>query len=139
MRICRRPLTSTDLDHELLWLLVSLGSFLALGAWLALHLPVPPCVFHAITHLPCPTCGATRAAWQFLQGHFASAFLFNPLASGVYCGIAIFDLYALSVLLTRSRRIRVANLLPNEKKLLRIGIVAVVACNWFYLLRANLV
>jgi len=39
----------------------------------------PPCLFRALTGLTCPGCGSTRAIHQILHGHFATAFMLNPL------------------------------------------------------------
>lgn len=39
----------------------------------------PPCLFRALTGLICPGCGSTRAMHQILHGHFAAAFMLNPL------------------------------------------------------------
>ncbi len=126
-----------EFDHELLWLTVSLGTGLALAAWFAAQLPTPHCVFHSLTGLPCPTCGATRAAIQFLHGHFSASLLYNPLAFLAFCGLAAFDLYALGVLLTRAPRLRLGKLSRPEQNLARYAIVLLVACNWIYLLIAQ--
>lgn len=40
---------------------------------------LPPCLFHRLTGLHCPSCGMTRAMWAGLNGNFAQAFRFNPL------------------------------------------------------------
>lgn len=40
-----------------------------------------PCTLHALTGVPCPTCGATRAAGALAHGHLAAAFGWNPLAA----------------------------------------------------------
>jgi hypothetical protein len=48
------------------------------GALLVAGLPWP-CPFLAITGLPCPTCGITRAARLALHGDFAGAFRMHPL------------------------------------------------------------
>jgi hypothetical protein len=37
----------------------------------------PRCPFHALTHLDCPGCGATRAIAELLHGHVAAALHFN--------------------------------------------------------------
>ena len=42
---------------------------------------LPACVFHAVTGLPCPGCGTTRAALALLGGDPLAAFGFNPLAT----------------------------------------------------------
>ena len=39
----------------------------------------PPCLFRALTGLMCPGCGSTRAMHQIVHGHFAAAFMLNPL------------------------------------------------------------
>lgn len=39
-----------------------------------------PCVFHALSGLPCPLCGGTRAACAILHGDLASALRLNATA-----------------------------------------------------------
>ena len=39
----------------------------------------PVCLFHALTGLNCPGCGATRAAYQLLHGHLLRALHDNAL------------------------------------------------------------
>src|SRR6186997_1506412 len=39
----------------------------------------PPCMFHKLTGLHCPGCGATRAAYALLHGHPADAARKNVL------------------------------------------------------------
>src|SRR6476619_7067440 len=39
----------------------------------------PPCVFHALTGLQCPGCGATRALYHLLHGDVSGAFRFNQI------------------------------------------------------------
>jgi hypothetical protein len=43
------------------------------------HPGVESCLFHRITHIPCPSCGSTRSALALLNGDFAGAFHYNPL------------------------------------------------------------
>jgi hypothetical protein len=40
---------------------------------------LPPCTFHTVFKLPCPTCGATRAGLALAQGHALEALTYNPL------------------------------------------------------------
>ncbi len=94
MQLYRHQITAQEIDHELIWLLVSLGTFLGLALWFAARLPTPQCVFHTLTGLPCVTCGATRSAFQFLHGHFVASLFFNPLAFLAFCSVLAFDLYA---------------------------------------------
>ncbi|MEO7678837.1 MAG: DUF2752 domain-containing protein [Verrucomicrobiota bacterium] len=39
----------------------------------------PRCIFHSLTGLACPGCGALRAVHQLLHGNISAAFDFNPL------------------------------------------------------------
>jgi Protein of unknown function (DUF2752) len=137
MQLSRRPIAPGELDHELLWLSVSLGSLAVAALWFALRLPWPICVFHAITGHPCATCGATRSAIAFFHADFLSAWKWNPLAFITYCGLSIFDAYAFGVLALRAPRLRIANLTDREKIFVRVAIVTLLALNWIYLLIAN--
>ncbi len=134
MQVNRHSLAPSEIDHELLWLLVSLGTLTLAAFWFAARLPTPHCAFHSLTGLPCPTCGATRAAYQFLHGHFAASFFFNPLAFLAYWTVIAFDLYAVMVLMARAPRFRLKNFSGAQKLFLRSLTVALLLGNWFYLL-----
>src|SRR5439155_490023 len=60
MQLTRLRLAPNELDHELIWLTVSLGSLALAAGWFALRLPWPHCMFLAVTARPCLTAGATR-------------------------------------------------------------------------------
>ena len=134
MQLHWRKLAPQEIDHELVWLTVSLGAGCALAVRLAVQLPTPRCVFHSLTGLPCLTCGATRAAIQFFHGHFGVSLLFNPLAFLVFCGLVLFDLYAATVLAMRAPRLRIASFSRAEKNLMRATAIFLLACNWLYLM-----
>ena len=134
MRVQFRRLRPGELDHELLWLLVSVAAAGSMALWLALHLPWPLCTFRSITGLPCFTCGSTRAGIAFLQGDLGMAWRFNPLMSLAMGGMALFDLYALGVLLTGAPRLRIALSRFSARGVVALlGAAALV--NWIYLLR----
>lgn len=65
------------------WVITSIGA--AIGAVILYHFPptphsfYPPCLFHMVTGLQCPGCGATRAVYHLLHGDVAGAFRFNQL------------------------------------------------------------
>jgi Protein of unknown function (DUF2752) len=134
MRLIVRRLGSGELNHELLWLTVSVGSLGCAAIWLSLGLPWPTCLFHELTGLPCLTCGATRSTIAFLHGNFATAWSWNPLAFIALCAVALFDLYALSVLIMRAQRLRIVFLSERAKHITRFVVIAVLALNWIYLL-----
>jgi hypothetical protein len=123
----------SEFNHELFWLSASVGTFIA-GAigWklgLAWH-----CPFLEFTGYPCMTCGATRCAIALTHGNFPAAFWWNPLAFVALVGVALFDLYAIAVLLTRAPRIRVVDWTRTEKIVTRVAVLAVILINWAYLL-----
>ena len=47
--------------------------------FLKLEFNLPPCLFHRLTGLYCPGCGAGRACYSILHGEFLEAFCYNPL------------------------------------------------------------
>jgi hypothetical protein len=47
------------------------------------HLPGWSCPFHALTGLPCPGCGLTRAAVECLHGHWGEAVRWHVMGPGV--------------------------------------------------------
>ena len=134
MRIVRRPLAPLEFDHELVWLSISLGGLAFAALWFALGLPWPHCIFLTITGHPCLTCGATRCAIAFFHLDFAGAWKWNPLVFTVLCGVSLFDLYALVVLILRARRLRIVQFTPAEKKFVRVAVILVLLTNWIYLL-----
>ena len=134
MQLCLRRLAPGETDHELVWLSVSIASLGAVAAWFALRLPWPQCLFHALTGLPCVTCGSTRSAIAFFHGQFFSALKWNPLAFGFLCALSSFNIYAFIVLTTRAPRLRIANSSRAAKTVARFLTIALLALNWVYLL-----
>jgi hypothetical protein len=133
MHAYRCRLNSGEVDHELIWLSISVASFAAAAIWLTLGLPWPVCVFHQLTGLPCLTCGMTRCAIQFFHGHFLAALKWNPLIFALLCGVIAFDLYAVLVLVTRGPRVRVA-FGHKAQKYARAIVIIALASNWAYLI-----
>jgi hypothetical protein len=134
MRIVRRPLAPRELDHELVWLTISLVGLALAAVWFRLGLPWPHCAFLALTGHPCVTCGATRCAIAFFHANLFTAWKWNPLVFITLCAVSIFDGYAFVVLLMRGRRLRLTNFSVGEKSFLRVTAVAGFVANWIYLL-----
>src|SRR6266496_3487174 len=134
MQVLRRPLAPGETDHELIWLSVSVASLGLAATWFSLGLPWPRCLFHDLTGRPCLTCGMTRSAIQFFQGHFLAAIQWNPLVFAALCGLSIFNAYAFIVLVTRAPRLRIALWTRAEKKYAQTVVITALALNWAYLL-----
>jgi Protein of unknown function (DUF2752) len=134
MRFSVRRLAPGELDHELIWLSVSILSIGFAAAWLTIGLPWPRCAFHELTRLPCVTCGMTRCGIQFFHGHFLAALRWNPFVFAVLCGVIAFDAYAFSTVAARTPRLRVQLSTQRSKTFLRLALISALALNWIYLL-----
>ena|SRR5947209_14854114 len=134
MQLTRRPLATNELDHELVWLSVSLGSLGLAIVWFALRLPWPHCTFLAVTGHPCVTCGATRSAIAFFRADFWTAWKWNPLVFLFLSGLSVFDAYAFVVLVFRAPRLRLVQFSPAQKIVLRLLAITLLLSNWIYLL-----
>jgi len=80
VQIVRRPLAPGENQSRIALAECSSGGLALAATWLALKLPWPICLFHALTGHPCLTCGATRSAVAFFHAQFFAAFQWNPLA-----------------------------------------------------------
>ena len=117
--------------------------FLAIGAVGALaiavlhldNLPFFFCAFHAVTGLPCLTCGATRAMADLVAGDLRGAVAMNPLATLAAIGMVPWGLADLA-LMTRGRAVSV-EVAPAGARVVRIAALTLVAVNWAYLVAAG--
>jgi uncharacterized protein DUF2752 len=134
MQVSRCHLGPNEIDHELIWLTVSLGSLGVAALWFSHGLPWPRCVFHQLTGLPCVTCGMTRSAIAFFQGRFLAALKWNPLVFAFLCGVTTFDIYAFAIVTTHAPRFRIVFRSQTEKQYARRIMIAALALNWVYLL-----
>jgi hypothetical protein len=74
--------------------------FAVSAAWSPTGLPgFVLCPFRALTGLPCPGCGMTRAFCAIGHGDFAGAFGFNPLAPFVFAAALLVWAHALATVL----------------------------------------
>jgi hypothetical protein len=131
-----RRLRVGELDHEALWLGVSVVAAGLAWAWTAAGLATPQCAFHAVTGVPCPACGATRAFVHITHGAWPAALALNPLACAAFAAVVAFDCYAATVLLVRSRRWR-WEAKGRGLVWLRVAVIALVALNWAWVIRAG--
>jgi hypothetical protein len=134
MRLRVRRLSPGEIDHELIWLSVSLASLGLAATWLTIGLPWPRCMFHQITSLPCVTCGMTRCGIQFFHAHFLTALKWNPLVFAALCGLTAFDLYAFATLATRGPRLRISFDTQTARTFVRGAVISALVLNWIYLL-----
>ena len=90
---------------------------------------VLPCGLHAVTGLPCPFCGGTRAARAVLGGHWSRAVYLNALAFPALLLVAV----AAAVLLLEAATCR--RLVPWDALLRKISLwgpmLVVLAIAWW--------
>jgi Protein of unknown function (DUF2752) len=132
-----RPLRAGELDHELLWLCVSLLFGLLGLSWLHFALPTPQCLLHSLSGWPCPGCGSTRSVRLLLAHQWTAAFLKNPLATLSFLGVLGFDLYAGATLLFRTRRLRFDSVPARTAHCLRASICLLIGGNWLWLVKSG--
>jgi len=99
--------------------------------WLTLAPLLRPCIFRALTGIPCPTCGTTRAATAFLNGDLAGAFSTNPLAA--LTGLVFVVGAPLAAGWTMTQR-RVPFFTGPLSMWTRITAVSVIGLNWIYVI-----
>ena len=129
-----RSLRPAEVDFEAWFLPATLLAACAAWFWLRAGLPWPKCWLRHSFGIPCPTCGSTRTALCFAQGHFGAAFQINPLAALAYVGVLVYDVYAGCVLALRLPRCRLTSIPRKVKQAFGILLVAVVIVNWTYLI-----
>jgi hypothetical protein len=127
--------TTTPEERQLayLWLAAAASALALRPLWLAIAPLLRPCIFRSLTGVPCPTCGATRAATAFLGGNLIAAFTANPLAAAMgllfVVGAPLATLWAIA-------RWPIPVLPSPLPTWLRIGAVALIAANWLYVITA---
>ena len=88
--------------RRLIWSAIGLGalSVVSIARWLEpdprgfgthLQLGLPPCAFHAMTGLPCPTCGLTTSFAYMARLQITSSIAAHPL------GLPLFTLTTLAI------------------------------------------
>ena len=138
MRFVWQPRIPGGSDPEQIWGAVIASSGLIAALWIRSGLPSPLCPLHALTGIPCPTCGTTRSVAALLQGRTHQAFLLNPLSTTLLFGISIYVLYAAVVVALRLPRLRWEPLTATESRWLRIAVIILIASNWAWLIHRGI-
>ena len=98
--------------------------------------PLVVCPLKAITHIPCPGCGMTRAFVRFTHGDWAGAVHVSPLGAvlaALAVGLVLYGLLRLTVL----RRELDVSLSPMEATVGRVALLGVLLANWVYLIASG--
>jgi hypothetical protein len=129
-----RPLAPGETDHETLWASVAAALAVMLVLWVGfVEWPPTICPLRAVTGLPCPTCGATRALYAFTGGDVGAALRFNPLVAGAMLLALPYLAYASTVALLGLPRLRVRTGAGMALVARAVAVSAVLA-NWAFLI-----
>jgi hypothetical protein len=98
--VAREVPRAAALRRALFALPLTSAVFAVSALWSPSDLPgVVLCPFRALTGLPCPGCGMTRAFCSMGHGDFARAFGYNALAPFVFAGALLVWAHALATVL----------------------------------------
>jgi hypothetical protein len=126
-----RPAGREERQIAWLWCFVSASTVLLSPLWRVMARFLSPCVFKALTGLPCPTCGATRSIVYLMDMSVASAFAMNPLVAAGAVFFIAGGVMAPIWLAFGGRVPEFGNRLPRWIPPAAIGLIVT---NWTYLL-----
>ena len=121
-----------DVDLGLIYGGIGLFGFLGARFFSRLAALIPPCPFHRLTGIPCPTCGSTRSGILLSQFRIMEAFLANPLFVLLCLGVAIWALTAL-VLRLAEKRMRIVPS-AKSKTFMRYFLIGMIVVHWIFLI-----
>ena len=109
-----------------LWFLAAVSALILVPLLPTLARVAPVCPLHAMTGVPCPTCGATRAALSLMDGDVVAALAWNPLVALAAAGFLVGGVTA-PLWLPRLRGRK------PPPVWFRVGVPLVLGANWLYL------
>jgi hypothetical protein len=110
------------------------GAGLLATAWVLPELwargvqPVPLCLFHRVTGLPCPFCGGTRSFAAMAHGNIGAAAHVYPIGPLMFLAVLAAVLYC-TWAVTTGKRLHVV-LDDRVRRGLVIGAFGLLALNW---------
>ena len=116
---------------------LSLAGYAWLG-WNVANSSATPaaCMFKAVTHVPCPSCGTTRALVVLMNGDVRGSLLINPLGAFLALALVIVPLWMVVDALSRNdslfRLYTTSERFLASSKWISASAVAIVVFNWFW-------
>jgi hypothetical protein len=119
-------------DLTIAWGLISAGLLAAARWWPFDRWPLVACPLRTAFHVPCATCGMTRAFVRMVHGEVAGALRVSPLGAALCAGAVVLAGYAALRLTVLPRGVRLETGVPT--RWIARGAIALAASNWAYLL-----
>lgn len=107
------------------------------GSGLASHAPSPAtCMFKAVTHVPCPSCGATRAILLLLRGDIAGSLALNPIGVFLFAALVVLPVWLLADIIMKGKSLMRcytgAECMLRRKAWVSVPLIVLVIANWFW-------
>jgi hypothetical protein len=96
---------------------------------------VESCLFHRITHVPCPSCGSTRSVFALLHGEFAGAFYYNPLGYLIFLLMLSLPVWVIYDLVSRKETLLRFYLYIEslfKKRYIAVPFILFILGNWIW-------
>jgi len=94
------------------------------------------CVFKAVTHLPCPSCGITRALTLLMSGDIRESLFINPFGALLALALVIIPLWIIADTLRGNdsffRWYVSVERSVVKRKWISVPAIALVVLNWFW-------
>jgi hypothetical protein len=129
--IHRRPLVAPALIPPVITTAAMAALLGVARVYDSLPLQLPPCGLRTLTGIPCIGCGGTRAMRALAQGDLIGALAFNPLVFIAACAVPI---WLASAWIRHRRFPDTAPLRPIPLPWIVVGLIAILAANWIYLI-----
>jgi hypothetical protein len=129
-----RRVTVAERQLALLWGGLALAVVALEPLWRLASGVLRPCVFRAVTGIPCPTCGATRGTLALLDGQPLVALELNPLVTIVAIGFVAGGVLAPLWVWRRGTVPVIATPLPLWT---RIGLIGLIIANWAWVIAVS--
>lgn len=94
------------------------------------------CLFKTVTHLPCPSCGTTRAIVLLVNGQIKNSFMTNPFGMLAAFALIIIPLWIILDIIRNKESFlkyyKLAEQVIIKNKWISITAIAVVLLNWIW-------
>ncbi len=94
------------------------------------------CLFKAVTHIPCPSCGTTRSLVFLVNGQIEKSFITNPFGMLAAIALIIIPIWLITDIIRGSESFikyyKLGEKLFIKNKWISVTAVIIVLLNWFW-------